>query len=98
MTTGQVDWVKYAKFGITVILAAIAITTYVQSGIDDRVDNKILSHEAEFETKQQEVVIEIKTDIATLKAQGTAQQRQLNVIQQQGQHTQELVEQLIRGQ
>ena len=96
MLPGQIDWTKYVKFGITVILASIAITTYVQSGIDAKVDGKILKHEVEFEQKQRHDVTTIKTDIATLKAQNNSQQRQLDAIQEQGKHTQDLVEQLIR--
>lgn len=96
MTINQVDWIKYAKFGITVILASIAIAGYVNSGVDDRVDSKINKHEAEFEVKQQATVIEIKTDIAALKEQSVAQQRQLDRIERNGEHQQELLEQIIR--
>lgn len=96
MTTKQLNWFKTAAIACGLVVSIFTIITYVNSGVDSRIDNKIKGHEAEFEMKQQEVTTKIKTDIATLKEQGVAQQRQLNVIQEQGRHTQELVEQLIR--
>ena len=96
MTLENFDWMKYAKFGLTVALAAIAIVGYVNSGVDERIDTKITSHEAEFEMKQHETATEIKIDVAALKEQSVAQQRQLDEIGSNVKHTQELVEQLIR--
>ena len=77
----------------TAILATIISIITIVSVITD---GKISKHEAEFETKQQESVIEIKTDIATLRARSEENQRRLRSIEDQGKHTQELVEQLIR--
>ena len=77
----------------TSILAAILSVITIVSII---ADGKISKHEAEFETKQQQTVTEIKTDIATLKERSESNQRQLQSIEEQGKHTQELVEQLIR--
>lgn len=81
---------------LAVIVATLTIIGVVNGGVDERIDNKINVHEKEFEMKQQETVGEIKTDIATLKEQGKAHQRQLDAIEDQGKHTQQLVEQLIR--
>ena len=50
------------------------------------------------EIEQQKVVGEIQQDVATLKEQGVSQQRQLDRMEEGQQHTQELVEQLIREQ
>ena len=77
----------------TAILATIISIITIVSVITD---GKISKHEAEFETKQQESVIEIKTDIATLRARSEENQRRLQSIEAQGKHTQELVERLIR--
>ena len=80
---------RYIVSALGAIVVIFTIVTIVVNG-------EIGAHEAEFETKQQETVTEIKEDIATLKANQEANQRQLDTIQSQGQHTQELVEQLIR--
>jgi len=86
-----------ATLAVVALIGGIAgIIGFINGGVDERIDMKINSHEVQFESKQQETVNEIKTDIATLTEQGRSQQRQLDTIQQQGQHTQELVEQLIR--
>ena len=96
MTKQQQGTLKIAVAVIGMIVGVASIAAYVNSGVDFRIDNKINEHEAEFEVKQQQTVTEIKEDIATLKEQSTSQQRQLDVIQDQGKHTQELVEQLLR--
>ena len=77
----------------TAIFATIISIITIVSVITD---GKISKHEAEFETKQQKSMIEIKTDIATLRARSEENQRRLQFIEAQGKHTQELVEQLIR--
>lgn len=80
---------RYVVSALGAIAVIFTIVTIVVGG-------QIDAHEAEFETKQRETVIEIKEDIAALKANQAANQRQLDNIQEQGKHTQELVEQLIR--
>ena len=96
MTAKQNNTLKVAGAVVALIAGIFSVVAYVNSGVDERIDNKIIKHEKEFEAEQRVVVGEIKEDVATLKEQGKSQQRQLDVIQQQGQHTQELVEQLIR--
>ena len=96
MTAKQNNTLKVAGAVVALIAGIFSVVAYVNSGVDERIDNKIIKHEKEFEAEQRVVVGEIKEDVATLKEQGRSQQRQLDVIQQQGQHTQELVEQLIR--
>ena len=96
MTLKDGNW-KVALGGILgAIMSILGIIGFVNSGVDGRIENKIIKHEAEFEAEQQQTVTEIKEDIATLKARSEANQRQLNSIEAQGKHTQELVEQLIR--
>ena len=91
---------KNKQLGVAGVLAAvlsvIGIIGFVNGGIDEQIDDKIIKHEAEFELKQQETIGEIKQDIATLKERSAAVQDKLNDIDDQGRHTQELVEQLIR--
>ena len=96
MITKQQNWFKTAAVAAGLIATVFSIVQYVNSGVDERIDRKIINHEAEFEMEQQVVVGEIREDIATLKEQGKSQQRQLDAIQEQGRHTQELVEQIIR--
>lgn len=78
------------------IVACIAVIGYVNGSTDERIDRKLSTHEAEFEMKQQAIISEIKQDVATLTEQGVSHQRQLDVIQEQGKQTQELVVQIIR--
>ena len=95
MTIKNGQWkVVFSLLGA--IVAVFSIIAFVNGGVDERIDRKVIKHEAEFEMKQQQTVTEIKTDIATLKANQESAQRQLSTIQEQGKHTQELVEQLIR--
>ena len=89
---------KVALAIFAIIGGSIGLVTFVSGGVDDRIDNKINVHERDFELRQQETIGVIRTDVATLKEQGVSQQRQLDDIQGQGKHTQELVEQLIREQ
>jgi len=80
----------------TLIVSIIAILTFGSTMFDNRMDNKITEHERDFELKQQESVGEIKKDVAVLKENSRSQQRQLDAIQEQGKHTQELVEEILR--
>jgi len=83
--------------GVAALIATVlVIITWFSTGVDTKIDNKIIQHERNFELKQQKVVGEIQRNVATLNENSRSQQRQLDAIQEQGKHTQELVEQLIR--
>lgn len=80
----------------TLILAILGIVAYFNAGVENKIDVKITEHEKEFEMQQQRTFGKIQQDVAVLKENSTSQQRQLDQIQQDTRHTQELVEQLIR--
>jgi hypothetical protein len=98
MTKQQEGRLKIALAIFTMVGGTIGLVTFVNGGVDERIDNKINVHERDFELKQKEVVGEIKMDVATLKEQGVSQQRQLDRMERGQQHNQELLEQLIRDQ
>ena len=65
------NWIKIASLSAVGGLIVIALTIFSFAGgaVDEKIDNKIIAHEAETELVHQKNVSEIKQDIAVMKEQ-----------------------------
>jgi hypothetical protein len=48
------------------LIAVVVLVGFVNGGVDERIDSKITTHEAVFESKQQESIGAIRQDVAVL--------------------------------
>lgn len=89
MTNRQSGYVKIAGGVAALLVSVLTVVGIVNSGVDEKIDVKINTHSAESGLEQQKESEQIRRDIAVLDTK-------VDSLKDQGKHTQELVEQLIR--
>lgn len=88
MTNKQSGFVRVFGGVLAILVSIIAIAGFANRGVDERIDNKIISHEAVFESKQQEQISGVREELSALN-------EKVERNYEQGRHTQELVEKLL---
>ena len=65
------NWLKIASLSAVggLIVVILTIFSFAGGAVDEKIDNKIIAHEAETELVHQKDVSEIKQDIAVMKEQ-----------------------------
>ena len=89
MTSRQSGYVKILGGVGTILVSILTVVGIVNSGVNDKIDTKIDIHSAESGLEQQKALEEIRKDVAVLD-------QKVDSIKETGEHTQELLEQIIR--
>ena len=66
VTTKQSGYVKIAGGVLAILVSILTVVGYANKGVDERIDSKIITHEAVFEAKQQETIGAIRQNVAVL--------------------------------
>jgi hypothetical protein len=67
VTYRQSTHMKIAGGLLAIIVSVLAVIGFARADVDERIDGKIIEHEAVFEAKQQEAIGTVRKDVAVLQ-------------------------------
>lgn len=67
MTNKQSGYVKIIGGLLAIVVSTISIIGFANLRVDEKIDSKIMKHEAVFESKQQKDLSEVKKNVAVIE-------------------------------